>query len=92
MFGDGWTAVGDSASAYDPLSGRGIFKAFRHGVAAAVAITSGRMDEYAARVQREFEEYVRQRRMHYASEQRWQESIFWQKRHGAGGSERKNLS
>jgi flavin-dependent dehydrogenase len=91
IFGEGWAAVGDSASAYDPLSGRGIFKAFRHGVAAAEAITSGRMDEYAARVQHEFEEYVRQRRMHYASEQRWKESIFWRKRNGARGREGKNL-
>lgn len=82
MFGDGWTAVGDSASAYDPLSGRGIFKAFRHGAAAADAIMAGGMDEYAARVRREFEEYVRQRRMYYASEQRWQDSIFWRKRNG----------
>ncbi len=91
IFGEGWAAVGDSASAYDPLSGRGIFKAIRHGVAAAEAITSGRMDEYAARVQREFEEYVRQRRMHYASEQRWKEAIFWRKRNGARGREGKNL-
>lgn len=91
MFGDGWTAVGDSASAYDPLSGRGIFKAFRHGAAAADAITTGGMDEYVARVRHEFEEYVRQRRMHYASEQRWKESIFWRKRNGARGREGKNL-
>jgi flavin-dependent dehydrogenase len=91
MFGDGWTAVGDSASAYDPLSGRGIFKAFRHGAAAADAITAGGMDEYASRVRREFNEYVRQRRMLYASEQRWQESIFWRKRLGARGPEGKGL-
>jgi flavin-dependent dehydrogenase len=91
MFGDGWTAVGDSASAYDPLSGRGIFKAFRHGAAAADAITAGGMDEYAARLRREFNEYVWQRRMHYASEQRWQESIFWRKRLGARSPEGKGL-
>ncbi len=91
MVGDRWTAVGDSASAYDPLSGRGLFKAFRHGAAAADAITAGRMDGYVARVRREFEEYVRQRRMHYASEQRWPESIFWRKRHGARGPEGKDL-
>jgi len=86
LSGDGWLAVGDSASAYDPLSGRGIFKAFRHGMGAADAIASGRPDEhaeYAARVRREFDEYVRQRRMYYASERRWPESVFWGKRTGA---------
>jgi flavin-dependent dehydrogenase len=80
MSGDGWLAVGDSASSYDPLSGRGIFKACRHGAAAAVAISTGAMDDYDTRVRREFDEYVRQRRTHYASERRWPESIFWQKR------------
>jgi len=83
MVGDGWLAVGDSASAYDPLSGRGIFKAFRHGAAAADAMATGRMNEYEARVRREFKEYVRQRRMYYASERRWPESIFWRKRNVA---------
>jgi 2-polyprenyl-6-methoxyphenol hydroxylase-like FAD-dependent oxidoreductase len=80
MFGDRWIAVGDSASAYDPLSGRGIFKALSHGAAAADAIAKGGTDEYAARVRREFKEYVRERRMYYASERRWPESIFWQRR------------
>ena len=80
MFGDGWIAVGDSASTYDPLSGRGILKAFRHAGAAADALASGAMEDYTARVRREFKEYVRQRRMFYARERRWPESVFWKKR------------
>jgi flavin-dependent dehydrogenase len=80
LFGADWAAAGDSASAYDPLSGRGIFKAFRHGAALADAISTGRMEEYAARVTREFGEYVRQRRMYYAGERRWPGSAFWRKR------------
>jgi len=82
MFGEGWIAVGDSASAYDPLSGRGIYKAFRHGMAAAGAIAEGTQTEYAARVTHEFDEYVLQRRMYYASERRWPDSAFWRKRIG----------
>jgi hypothetical protein len=38
------------------------------------------MEEYAARVTREFGEYVRQRRMYYAGERRWPGSAFWRKR------------
>ena len=36
--GEAWLAVGDSASSYDPLSGRGIFKAMRQGTNAAIAV------------------------------------------------------
>jgi flavin-dependent dehydrogenase len=80
MYGDRWLAVGDSASAYDPISGRGIFKALRHGAAAADAILNGAQADYAARVRREFCEYARQRRMYYASERSWPESVFWSRR------------
>ena len=61
IFETDWVAVGDSASSYDPLSGRGIVKALRHGQAAAQAIDARLrgdptgMDQYAAQVQREFE-------------------------------------
>jgi flavin-dependent dehydrogenase len=83
--GDGWLAVGDSASCYDPLSGRGIFKAFRHGAQAAQAVAAGtpeRMEEYAKAVRQEFESYVRQRRAYYAMERRWENSGFWARRQG----------
>ncbi len=82
--GDDWLAVGDSASAYDPLSGHGIFKAFRHGAAAADAIVNRSYAEYATRVRHEFDAYVRQRRMYYAGERRWPESNFWRKRIARG--------
>lgn len=86
IFGEGWILVGDSASSYDPLSGRGIFKALRHGAAAAEALDSrmrgkeDAFDAYAARVQREFRDYARQRRMYYAMESRWPAESFWQAR------------
>jgi flavin-dependent dehydrogenase len=84
--GNDWLAIGDSASCYDPLSGRGIFKAISHATSAAFAITdslNGKMDtkvSYAAQVRREFDEYVRQRRFYYASENRWPQQPFWRAR------------
>jgi len=80
IFGRNWLAVGDSASSYDPLSGRGVFKALRHGVEAARAIAEGSTEAYSAKVRDEFKEYVRQRRMYYASETRWPGSSFWSRR------------
>ncbi len=84
--GEAWLAVGDSASSYDPLSGRGIFKAIRQGMNAAVAVDGflrgevGLLAEYAGLVRAEFDAYVRQRREHYATETRWKGSEFWNKR------------
>lgn len=86
LFGNGWMAVGDSASSYDPLSGRGIFKALRHSSSAAKAIDAwlhGQTElisAYARQVRKEFEHYVRQRRHYYESERRWAAHPFWQSR------------
>lgn len=87
--GEGWLAAGDSASCYDPLSGRGIFKALRQGGRAAEAVDAclngdpGALDRYAARVRAEFEGYVPRRRLYYASETRWSSAAFWRGRHTA---------
>ncbi len=86
LTGNGWLAVGDSASSYDPLSGRGVFKALQHARLAANAILSALRGEtaptslYTSQVRHEFDEYVRQRRSYYISERRWAEYTFWQKR------------
>jgi flavin-dependent dehydrogenase len=84
--GEDWVLVGDSASSYDPLSGRGIFKALRHASAAAAALDCrlrGDPDgiaSYASRVRREFTAYARQRRSFYAIESRWSNLPFWRAR------------
>ncbi len=86
VFGNGWLAVGDSASSYDPLSGRGVFKALRHASSAATSIAAclrgetDSMPRYATQVRMEFDEYVRQRRLYYTSERRWPEHSFWRAR------------
>jgi flavin-dependent dehydrogenase len=86
VFGADWVAVGDSASSYDPLSGRGIFKALRHGQAAARAIDSqlrgdpAGIDRYSAQVKQQFEQYARQRSRYYSLERRWGDEPFWRAR------------
>jgi flavin-dependent dehydrogenase len=86
IFGTDWMAVGDSASSFDPLSGRGIFKALRQGVLAAEALDAklrgndNPISEYASLVRSEFEDYVRQRREFYAGESRWLDRTFWRGR------------
>jgi flavin-dependent dehydrogenase len=86
IFGENWVAVGDSASSYDPLSGRGILKALVQGRDAAQSIDArlrGNEDAiagYASRVVADFEAYAWQRKMHYAQEQRWLNRTFWRKR------------
>jgi len=87
VFGEGWMAVGDSACSYDPISGRGIFKALRQAKSASAAIVAsleGNMEptaRYSRQLRLEYDEYVRQRRHHYRSEQRWSQHAFWLARH-----------
>jgi hypothetical protein len=66
------------------LSGRGIFKALRHGSAASKAIMAGNtaIEEYGGSVRTEFASYARQRRMYYGGEGNWAESGFWRRRRG----------
>ena len=78
LVGDNWLALGDSASCYDPLSGRGIFKAMRHSVAAVEALASDDLEGYEGRVKSEFAAYVEQRRSFYAISA--DQGGFWQRR------------
>lgn len=87
--GAGWLAVGDAASAHDPLSSQGIHKALSDGSDAAAAIatwldeSSARSDalaSYAASIATRFEEYRVNRRYFYDLEQRWPDARFWRER------------
>ncbi len=86
--GDNWLAVGDAASAYDPLSAQGITKSLRFGIFAGYAIgdqltkqkTTG-LAKYASLVRQEFEHYRQIHRQYSAQEQRWSQSRFWLRRH-----------
>lgn len=85
--GNGWLAVGDAATTFDPLSSVGIMKGLRSGVLASYAIgdffrgnTSG-LEKYEALLKREFENYLATRAEYYRREKRWANSVFWQRRH-----------
>ena len=89
VLGDGWLAVGDSASRFDPLSSQGIVKALRSGIFASYAIGDllTRGDDsgvlrYRRYVTEEFKIYRETRAKYYREEQRWPTSEFWRRRHG----------
>lgn len=88
MAGHRWLAAGDAASAYDPISSQGIYKALSSGLQAAavvVAFLQGNADApagYAASVAAAFDDYRKTRNYFYRSEQRWSDAPFWKSRTG----------
>jgi flavin-dependent dehydrogenase len=86
IVGEGWLAAGDSACSFDPLSGRGIFKALRHGASAARAADAAMrgsglaLEQYADMVGQEFDAYLTQKESFYASQIRWRDRPFWKAR------------
>jgi 2-polyprenyl-6-methoxyphenol hydroxylase-like FAD-dependent oxidoreductase len=81
-----WLAIGDAAMAFDPLSGQGVFKALQSGLRAAESIekywtgNNSALRDYAVAVERDFDSYFSTRGAFYAKEQRWPQSVFWQRR------------
>jgi 2-polyprenyl-6-methoxyphenol hydroxylase-like FAD-dependent oxidoreductase len=87
VVGERWLAVGDAASAYDPISAQGIVKALRDGAAAGEAIAgyfagSGQAPllAYQDGVFARFRNYLQLRRHLYQLERRWVQASFWQNR------------
>ncbi|HEY2091338.1 MAG TPA: NAD(P)/FAD-dependent oxidoreductase [Thermoanaerobaculia bacterium] len=84
--GDGWLAVGDAATAFDPLSFHGISKALRSGIRAAKAIREWLQGEtrafeaYADAEAATYAAYLSARRDYYTMERRWREEPFWKRR------------
>lgn len=84
--GQRWLAVGDAASACDPLSSAGIMKGLRSGVMAAYAISdyfkgdSSGLAKCEAIAKQEFENYLLTRAYFYRQENRWENSSFWRRR------------
>ncbi len=81
--GENWLAVGDAASAFDPLSSAGIHKALLTGQLAARALVNENSQQYADRVRAEYQVYLGKRRDLYRSETRWPDRDFWTARHEA---------
>jgi flavin-dependent dehydrogenase len=89
--GEDWLAAGDAASAYDPLTSQGIYKALAGGLRAGDAIArrlageSGDFAAYGESLARSWSEYLRLRSYLYAREARWLDQPFWQARRGQAG-------
>ncbi len=81
-----WLAIGDAASAFDPLSSQGIYKALQSGIAAAKVINESQngcqdsLDKYTQEVEKNFTNYLHTRVEYYKQERRWTDSVFWQRR------------
>ncbi|WP_286038007.1 FAD-dependent monooxygenase [Xanthomonas sp. NCPPB 2654] len=87
VVGERWLAVGDAASAYDPLAAQGIVKALQDGEAAGHALAQHlhgagpvALASYQERVFARFTEHLRLRHALYARERRWPQAPFWQAR------------
>lgn len=86
MYGDNWLAVGDCASAYDPLSSYGIHKALHWGSAIGSIVRSALQDEhgplmrYQQSLEEEFESYILMKATYYQQESRWPDQRFWKSR------------
>jgi flavin-dependent dehydrogenase len=84
--GAGWLAVGDAASAYDPISSQGIYKALADGARAGEAVAArlrgdgSKLGAYQSSVVSQFQQYLENRNFFYGIEQRWPKSSFWTRR------------
>ncbi len=86
VHGEGWLAVGDAASSYDPIASQGIYKALAEGleggraIAACLAGERQALERHQANVFTRFDEFQRQRSYFYEQERRWENSAFWSER------------
>lgn len=84
--GLGWLAVGDAATAFDPLSSHGITYALESGLRAARAVQDlavpdqASAEEYGLWVNSVFNKYLQGRAFYYGLERRWPNSAFWLRR------------
>jgi flavin-dependent dehydrogenase len=80
--GQGWLAIGDAASAYDPITAQGICKALANGwLAAEVLHAQSGLERYAQAVHAAYQDYLALRRHWYGLEQRWPHASFWKQLH-----------
>ncbi|MDC8758728.1 NAD(P)/FAD-dependent oxidoreductase [Janthinobacterium fluminis] len=81
-----WTAAGDAAACFDPISSLGIGHALSSGIHAArvahahVGQLEGLGESYRESLLAHFKTYVQTRRGFYSSERRWPQAGFWRRR------------
>lgn len=87
IVGENWLAVGDAASAYDPISSFGITSALGSGFYAGQAIAdhfNGKgeaLPAYCFLQEQAYQIYIELWHYQYHLEQRWPDSPFWKRRH-----------
>ena len=85
--GTNWLAVGDAASAYDPLTSRGIYKSMSNALFATELISkffsesTFDAEQYDLHIKTQYYLYLSERAQYYRNEQRWKECPFWQSFH-----------
>lgn len=86
VHGAGWTAAGDAAAAFDPLSSQGILTALYTGLSAGEAVDArlrgdrAALAGYAAKVAAARAAYRHGHRAVHARETRWADRPFWARR------------
>jgi flavin-dependent dehydrogenase len=80
--GPGWVAIGEAATTYDPLSGRGVPMALLKGAAIARLIVEGAsgpgaLHRYAATERETFADYLDEQRKTYRRTAHGRKSPFW---------------
>jgi flavin-dependent dehydrogenase len=85
--GERWVAVGDASQSLDPLSGQGLFNALLTGHLAARCLieakshATAKIEEFARLNDLMWRRFLDGRQHMYASESRWSEQPFWNRRH-----------
>lgn len=83
--GKDWLAIGDAASAYDPITAQGITKALLNAYFAAEQIVEnlqGQQEDFRLfnqYIQEQFDIYLKVRTQFYQMEERWINAPFWKK-------------
>ncbi|PCE27288.1 NAD(P)/FAD-dependent oxidoreductase [Burkholderia ubonensis] len=83
LCGDQWLAIGDAASAYDPITAQGIVKSLMNGISAAKAIQNRMggnpraIEEFKQALRIQYRQYLKMRHYFYCLERRWPQSEFW---------------
>lgn len=81
--GEGWTAIGDAAEAWDPLSGSGLFRAVRSARLAAQRIDAVlRGTSRGTPATSRFDRHLQLRGTYYGQERHWSDRLFWRRRQG----------
>ncbi|EDO25414.1 predicted protein [Nematostella vectensis] len=84
--GEAWLAVGDAGSSYDPIASMGIYKALVMSQFAAFAIADylqgnpTGLAKYQHIINQDYQQYQTKKATYYNQEQRFSNSLFWQRR------------